>query len=235
MSWFSSSKISLGSASVAEQLRVTRERLGLTLAQVAEKIKVNQKYLKALEDGDYYKVPDGIYTLSFLKQYAQYLGLDHKKIISGFQSEKLVFSSDQRENLFSRQVVASDQLLIVPNLLKNIMWAVLLVGCLVYLVWLLNNVYKPPVLRVLTPVDNLATEQVELLVTGYTEPEVELTINEKLVTVSQEGEFKLLVELQPGINTIVVVAKKGSKKPSQVTREVLLKVSQERSETEREP
>lgn len=223
MSWFKSSKISLGSASVAEQLKVTRERLGLSLDQVADKIKVSPKYLQALENGDYYKVPDGIYTLSFLKQYAQCLGLDYKKIISGFQSEKLVFRSDQRENLFSRQVVGSEQLLIVPNLVKNILWGILLLGCLIYLIWLLNNVFKPPVLRVLTPVDNLATTESNLLVSGYTEPEVELAINERLVTVSAEGEFKLEVELKPGINTIVVVAKKGSKKPSQVVREVLLK------------
>jgi cytoskeletal protein RodZ len=226
MSWFNSSKISLGSASVAEQLRVTRERLGLSIAQVADKIKVSPKYLQALEDGDYYKVPDGIYTLSFLRQYAQYLGLDYKKIISGFQSEKSVFSSDQNENIFSRQVVGADKMLVVPNLVKNIIWSLLLLSCLVYLIWLMNNVFKAPMLKVLTPIDDLATVDSNLLVSGYSEPEAEVTINERSVTVSAEGEFNLGVELQPGINTIVVQAKKGSKKPSTVVKEVLLNLGQ---------
>ena len=43
MPLFSSNKISLGSASVAEQLKVTRAKLGLSLDQVASRIKVNRK------------------------------------------------------------------------------------------------------------------------------------------------------------------------------------------------
>lgn len=226
MPLFSSAKISLGAASVAEQLKATRLKLGISLEQAANQIKVHQKYLEALENGDYYRVPDGIYTLSFLREYARYLGLDHKKIIAGFQSEKLVFRSDQGENLFSRQIVAARRMIVVPNLLKNILWGLLLFGCLIYLVVLLNNVFKAPVLKVLTPVDNLVTTEAKVLVSGYTEPEAEIAINDKAVIVSKEGEFNLAIELQPGINTIVVVAKKGSKTPSKIIKEVLLKVSE---------
>lgn len=223
MPLFSSNKISLGSASVAEQLKVTRAKLGLSLDQVASRIKVNRKYLEALENGDYYKVPDGIYTLNFLKEYAQCLGLDHKKIISGFQSEKRVFRSGEGEALFSRQVVGKEKMVVVPNLMKNILWSVLLLGCLLYLIILLNNIFKAPVLKVLMPIDNLVTNESMLRVSGYTEAEAELSINDRQVIVSPQGEFNLSLELAPGINTIVVVAKRGNKKPSRVVREVLLK------------
>ena len=223
---FKSSKISLGSASVSEQLKTTRAKLGLSLDQVSEQTKISQKYLEALENGDYYKVPDGIYTLSFLKEYAQYLGLDHKKIISGFQTEKRVFRSDEKNNLFSRQVVTSNKMVIVPSLIKNILWGLLLFGCLIYIIVLLNNVFKPPVLKVLTPIDNLTTMEPNVLVSGYSEPETEVRVNEKPVIVSEEGEFNLTIELQPGVNTIVIIAKKGSKQPSKIVKEVLLKIGQ---------
>jgi len=226
MSWFKSNKISLGSASVSEQLKVTRLKLGLSLEQASKQTKISQKYLDALENGDYYKVPDGIYTLNFLREYAQYLGLDYKKIVAGFQTEKRVFRSGDRENLFSRQIVSSDKMIVVPNLVKNILWGILLLGCLVYLIVLLNNVFKPPVLKILTPVDNLITTDAKVLVSGYSEPETEVTVNDKPVIVSEAGEFNLSIELQPGVNTIVVIAKKGSKRPNKIVKEVLLKTSQ---------
>lgn len=226
MQIFKSSKISLGSASVSEQLKTIRNKLGLSLEQVAEQTKISQRYIEALEEGDYHKVPDGIYTLNFLREYAQYLGLDHKKIISGFQTEKRVFRSDEKNNLFSRQVVTSNKMVIVPSLIKNILWGLLLFGCLIYIIVLLNNVFKAPVLKVLTPIDNLTTMEPNVLVSGYSEPETEVRVNEKPVIVSEEGEFSLIIELQPGVNTIAIVAKKGSKQPSKVVKEVLLKTSQ---------
>jgi len=48
-----------------------RETKGITLQQIAETTKIGLRYLVAIECGDFQKLPGGVYTLSYLKQYAR--------------------------------------------------------------------------------------------------------------------------------------------------------------------
>ncbi len=57
-------------------LKVTREALGYSLAEVEEATKVREYYLQLLEDGDLSGMPGRIYAIGFAETYAKYLGLD---------------------------------------------------------------------------------------------------------------------------------------------------------------
>lgn len=57
-------------------LKVTREALGFSLAEVEEATKVREYYLQLLEDGDLSGMPGRIYAIGFAETYAKFLGLD---------------------------------------------------------------------------------------------------------------------------------------------------------------
>ena len=59
-----------------EILREAREVKGATLGQAEAATRVRQKYLKAMEEGDWASLPEPLYTRGFLRSYARYLGLD---------------------------------------------------------------------------------------------------------------------------------------------------------------
>jgi transcriptional regulator with XRE-family HTH domain len=61
-----------------------RQKTGLTLEQIAERTKISMRFLRAIEDGDYEKLPGGIFTTSYLRQYAQAIGFDEAVLISHF-------------------------------------------------------------------------------------------------------------------------------------------------------
>ena len=61
-------------------LRRARLAQGLDLADMAERIKVNPSYLKALESDDLSGLPGGFFYKSFVRQYAAALGVDQRRV-----------------------------------------------------------------------------------------------------------------------------------------------------------
>ena len=68
--------------SIGEKLRLARERNALTLDQVARETHVAKRFLKALEDEDFSVFPGETYAMGFLRNYAEYLGLDPEELIA---------------------------------------------------------------------------------------------------------------------------------------------------------
>jgi cytoskeleton protein RodZ len=71
--------------SIGETLRRERLKRNLELGQIAEELKISSRFLEAIEAGDLDKLPGGVFTRSFIVQYARLLGLDEEKIAGELQ------------------------------------------------------------------------------------------------------------------------------------------------------
>lgn len=69
--------------SIGERLRQERLRRGLDLNQIAEFTKISPIMLEAIEADDFDRLPGSFFARSFVRQYAQALGLDEEE----FESE----------------------------------------------------------------------------------------------------------------------------------------------------
>ncbi len=67
-------------------LREARETKGYTLEDVQEEIRINAKYLKSLENGDYNALPTPVHVRGFLRNYARFLGLDPQPLLDRYES-----------------------------------------------------------------------------------------------------------------------------------------------------
>ena len=72
-------------ASFGENLQREREMRGVTLQEIAAATKIGVRFLQALEAEDFGKVPGGIFTRSFIRTYAKYLGLDEERVLAEYQ------------------------------------------------------------------------------------------------------------------------------------------------------
>jgi cytoskeleton protein RodZ len=72
-------------ASFGESLRREREMRGVSLEEISATTKINLRFLQALEAEDFAKIPGGLFTRSFLRAYAGYLGLDAERILAEYQ------------------------------------------------------------------------------------------------------------------------------------------------------
>jgi cytoskeleton protein RodZ len=74
---------------IGEKLRLARERNNLTIDQVARETHVAKRFLKALEDEDFSVFPGETYAMGFLRNYAEYLGLDAEELIAIYRNIKI--------------------------------------------------------------------------------------------------------------------------------------------------
>jgi cytoskeleton protein RodZ len=81
-------------AAIGETLRQARLRLGVDLNQVAQKTKINRRFLEAIEAGDFDKLPGGVFARMFVKQYADALGLDGASFAEELQKSSTVVDAE---------------------------------------------------------------------------------------------------------------------------------------------
>ncbi|MCD4738030.1 MAG: helix-turn-helix domain-containing protein, partial [Anaerolineae bacterium] len=68
-------------------LRRAREARNLSVADVEGQLKIRQRYLQALEVGDYAALPGGIQARGFIRNYARFLGLPVEEALARYQAE----------------------------------------------------------------------------------------------------------------------------------------------------
>ncbi len=71
--------------SIGESLRQERVRRDLGLEQISRELKISSRFLEAIEDERFEKLPGGVFAKSFVRQYARYLGLDDDEYAAAVQ------------------------------------------------------------------------------------------------------------------------------------------------------
>lgn len=71
--------------SFGENLRREREMRGVTLEEMAESTKISTRLLRALEQEHFSDLPGGVFTRSFIRHYADYLGLDSEHVLAEYR------------------------------------------------------------------------------------------------------------------------------------------------------
>jgi hypothetical protein len=72
---------------LSEELKAARIRAGITLPQLANKTRIDLKFLEYFEDGNFSFLPE-LYVKAFLKEYVKFVGLDEKLILKKYESYK---------------------------------------------------------------------------------------------------------------------------------------------------
>ncbi len=71
--------------SLGQRLRAARREKNLTLADVAEVTKIPTHFLRCLEEERYGALPDQFRLVSFMRQYAEHLGIDKNEAVAAIQ------------------------------------------------------------------------------------------------------------------------------------------------------
>ena len=68
-----------------EYLRRERELRSVTLEEISAATRISIRFLEAIESEELSKLPGGIFTRSFVRTYARYLGLDEERVLTDCQ------------------------------------------------------------------------------------------------------------------------------------------------------
>lgn len=205
---------------VGEILQQARYRTGLSLKIAAKHVNINKKYLEALEKNEWHKLPGKIYAKNFLSQYLRFLSLDPKNIRVNFDQ---IYGPNpaHQQNKFRKKTTRWD-FVNWPKLTKILIFS-LIAACLVfYLVWQINQIIKPPLIELFYPASDLTLQQNLITLTGRTDPEVKLKINQQDVFLNQDNTFSQTINLQPGLNLIKIEGSKKYSKTRVIERKIIV-------------
>jgi len=72
---------------VGAALRAERERHGLSVEQVAEVLRIQPRYIEAIEQGRFAQLPGTAYAIGFVKTYGRYFGFDVDALVAVYKQE----------------------------------------------------------------------------------------------------------------------------------------------------
>ena len=228
-------------------LKDSRLNLGYQLAEVAKIIKISEKYLGALEAGDYYQIPSPTYARGFVERYAEFLNLNSAELLALYRRENLF--SEAKQRVISQQTDAPKKLPILANHktkssallrpantlhllrpkkiqdnnLQKTAGIILSIGLIIYLAAVIAHPFFPPQIKIFSPDNDLTTDQKNIIIKGWTNKNAVVKINNQSIVKDGNNLFTEEVSLFSGLNMIKISAKKTNSPESVVWRQIFVK------------
>lgn len=205
---------------LGEFLKLTRKNQHISLAQMEEKTKIQMVYLQALESNDFQSLPELFSVECFLKIYARVLGIDAHYLLSRYKQERTVCFLKNTVS-FTRQKIKNKKMCSLYILAR---WGSLVLVSSFVLFFAAHQIYnllQPPSLILFEPNDGFTTQQTFLTVSGKTEQETAIFVNQIPVRANNEGIFSINLVLEEGTNIITVEGTKRYSKPTVIQRHVI--------------
>lgn len=113
-------------------LKETREEKGITIEEASKATKIRKKYILALENDDFSKIPGKVYEKAFLKTYASYLEIDQDKILDEYQLDQQLDGVEE-ENLGRKRRTKKNKKASIFNLISRITGKVMIIILIIIL------------------------------------------------------------------------------------------------------
>ena len=208
---------------IGEILREERQRHRLSIEKLAQKTRIKKKYLQALENNQFDRLPAATFVKGYIKIYAQLFGFDHQPLIALLRRD---FKESVKGQLVPREFIK-------PVLKKRQLWGpatFVVLGLALTFITLISYVgfqwyvlTQPPALTITSPVeDSLVAARVG--VSGQTDADAIVTVNSQPVALQADGSFETEVYLpREGVNTISIEAQDRRGKVTLIQRLVRVK------------
>lgn len=95
-------------AGCGRQLRRMRERLGLSVPDIASELRLSGFQIQALEDDDWSQLPGTTYARGYLRSYARLLGLDADQLLAGASTQEIEIARKEPEIDVTRHAARQD-------------------------------------------------------------------------------------------------------------------------------
>jgi len=208
---------------LGEKLAKKRNSLHLGIKDVERAIKIPARHIRNIEDGNYSKLPPDVYTRGFVKNYAAFLGLNPRKILSAYDKERGL----EKKVKMAKEPIPKDKpslktpkMIITPKRLIVIGSSLAVFLALFFIGWQVKILTAPPVLSVTSPKDNLNVTEDYVYIEGQTDREADLYINDVKIGTDDNGIFKERVSLQDGVNILKIKSRNKMDRETVVERKI---------------
>lgn len=205
-------KKSIGTLTLGEKLKKLRSEKRISLNEVSKSTRIQVKYLECLEEGKYDQLPADVYAKGFLKNYAEFLGVDENILVRLYEKERGIKRNLEKNQLppgkrkKQSEFLDVSSFVLTPKIIITGLVAILVFGGFFYLYKEVGSFASAPRLVLLNPPQNAVVDGNSVVIEGVTDRNNKLFINDQPILVGDEGKFRENLTLQSGENVINVKA-----------------------------
>lgn len=180
-----------------------RTKRRISIEEVSEATKIRASFISAIEKGEYNKLPSSSYAQGFVRNYTRFLGLPEEEIMAVFRRE---FDSKKASRVLPKGLSGEDEFRVKrfkPRqtfIVVGAFFAILLL----YMLFQYRYVIINPPLNIVYPQDGVTLASERIVVSGSTNPDSTIYVNDQPVAADEEGNFKKEIDVFLGDNKIVV-------------------------------
>lgn len=206
MGIFSTKQIVCRKNSLGALLKNTRLKHKLKLRHIEEYTNIRRSYIVAIENNQWDQLPDLTYAKNFVLTYAKFLELDLNKIENRFNIE-IKYCLPVTDNQPLNNLPQKPKIIITPRFLTVglALFFIAIIG--IYTYYQIDYFLQTPKLNIQEPTDYTEVSVNKVNITGQTDPENIIYINNQPLTTDKNGNFSTPIQLQNGYNIIKVTAK----------------------------
>lgn len=206
---------------IGDEMKKLRKNANYSIRELEEITKLERDHIIAIESSAFHKLPKGeVYKKLFIKRYLSVFDVDKSKYLKKIEEyihEDSEFFSSKPGFLFNKNI---------PLMIKASCLTIIVGFLLGYIGIQVKEILKPPTLSLSAPTKSFSTSRDKVPIKGKTNKEVSISINGKKISHNSEGKFKKEIELNEGLNTIIIKAKKEHGKATTKVRHVVKKQKQ---------
>ena len=207
---------------VGQRLREERIRKGLTIEEVSKGTKIRPSFLTSIEKGEYQKLPSSAYAHGFVRNYAEFLNLSKKEMLALFRRE---FDENEFFKVLPDGLVQKEDFPIKRLRIKQTVVTLILIFFLLlaYIIFQYRYAIINPPLDISLPKENSVSSAQTVLVSGKTDPNANLYVNNSSVSLDPDGNFKKNIDVFPGKSTIKIKAVNRFGKETEIEKHIEVK------------
>lgn len=192
-------------------IKEARARKKFSLSKIEKEIKIKKNFLQAIEKEEWNNLPEFPVVMGFVKNISRVLDLDEEKTVAVLRRD------------YPPKILAINP---KPDISKTFIWSprlTFLVGIIVvmmivlgYLVFQYFRFISPPSLSISEPKENQIVTERTLVVSGKTDTDATVKVNNQPAIVDADGKFTTTIEINDKTTEIETEAVSRSGKESTV-------------------
>jgi len=202
-------------------LKEARVKKRFSQEKIANETKIKKEFIISIEKENWEALPEYPVVIGFVKKISKYLKLDERQAVAFL-----------RRDYPPRVLPVNPK----PDVAKKFMWspkltfivriAMIAATVLGYLAFQYSSFVSPPKLIVDEPREEQVVKQNTLIVSGKTDQDATMKINNQPTLVEEDGSYKAEIEIFEGTEEIVVRAVSRSGKETVVRRKIYPELEQ---------
>ncbi len=204
--------------SIGTLIKELRSAKKISRIRLESQTKIKKNFLEDLEEERWSRLPDFPTTAGFVRNIANYLGMDEKKAVALLRRDfpPRVMRINPNPGVVVKKVWS-------PRATFFLVFGALFLFVLGYLLFQYVNFTSPPKLEVRVPAENEAIIGESLIIEGYADPNASLVANNQPVFIDELGNFKSQLPVYEGTKEVVFIAKSRAGRETRVVRQISVK------------